>query len=537
VSARAPWGSASCSPGKARRVPAASRLATEGALPGTVSDSGLLLSARRLRAFSWWLEIVLGVAVAGSVAALASVRSWAQLPLFLLGAAALAFAALRAREVRRLRERLGERTIAFHPSGRWLSFDAHPTYGLSAWSFDLQTPLVPAAPLLRPGLAFVAWVALQLVPMPAGIAPGTLSRLDTLRGLGFLLAMLALHTAAAASFAQREARQRFRRLVAVVGLTVSLVALVQVASGTSRIYGLFEPLESGAQTLFGPFVNRNHFGGYMLLALPIALGLLRSAASAYRRRIGSGANVRRVLVSLGAVEGTELLFAALAPVACLAGLVASTSRGALLAFVLSAVLVLLQRRRRDGLLFAGLALAAGATVFGAYGLERIEARLETAGRDRAARTLVWQDAVSRMGGYWLRGSGFNTFAWAMSRAVPFEMPVGATPWPDDVTTSAISPESEWPAIRVPTALPGLSWYREAHNDYVQLLVETGLPGLLLALWGAARLLRAARADSWLLAAVTALLLHELVDFDLQIPAIAVLFATTAALRPLPRPSR
>jgi O-antigen ligase len=83
--------------------------------------------------------------------------------------------------------------------------------------------------------------------------------------------------------------------------------------------------------------------------------------------------------------------------------------------------------------------------------------------------------------------------------------------------------------RAPGDLPGLAWYREAHSDYVQLLVETGLAGLLIGLWAGFSALRAARRDPWLFAALAGLLMHVFVDFDLQIPAIPALFVVLAAL--------
>ncbi len=85
--------------------------------------------------------------------------------------------------------------------------------------------------------------------------------------------------------------------------------------------------------------------------------------------------------------------------------------------------------------------------------------------------------------------------------------------------------------RAPGDLPGLAWYREAHSDYVQLLVETGVPGLLVGLWAALAALAASRRDPWLFAALAGLLMHVFVDFDLQIPAIAALFVVLAAMRP------
>jgi O-antigen ligase len=264
----------------------------------------------------------------------------------------------------------------------------------------------------------------------------------------------------------------------------------------------------------------------------VSLGLFIEAFGSYRVRIGARPNWRRILVNLGTPQGTALLYASLPPLVCLAGLVTSTSRGAILAVATTAPVVLVSRRRRDAALFLGALLAFAGMALGAYGLERLEARFDAAGRDRGARVAVWRDALQRMGGYWLRGSGLNTFAWANSRAVPFEMPTGATPWPRELLTPPRSHERDWPAFRVPPGTPGSVWYREAHNDYLQLLVETGVPGLLTALWGATRVLRAARPDPWLLASLLALLAHESVDFDLQIPAIAVLFASLSGLRPL-----
>lgn len=461
-------------------------------------------------------------------------RAPGQATFFGISALALLLAAARASELRRLRGRLGQRRIAFHPSGRWLSFDAHPSYGLPAWSFDLAAPVLPRAPLLRPGLAFAALVGVQFLPLPEGLGAGTLSRLDTARGFAFVLAALALHVGAAAAFTQPEARQRFRRVAAALGLATAGVALVQLASGTTRLYGLFEPLEPGAQQLLGPFVNRNHFAAFMLLVIPVATALLVQAQRGLRHRVGPQPNLRRVILALGSREGTAFLFALLPPFVCMAGLLASTSRGGLLGLLAGVAVAAAARQRRAWLSLGAWVLALAGVALASFGIERLEARFTTAVGDRESRTLVWRDALERMGPYWLRGSGFNTFAWAMSRAVPFDLPLGATPWPADLHTPAASPTGVWPAIRVPIEGPGSVWYREAHNDYLQVLVETGIPGLLLALWAAGACLRAAESDPWLTAALAGVLAHEVVDFPLQIPAVAALFVALAALRPLPQ---
>jgi O-antigen ligase len=83
---------------------------------------------------------------------------------------------------------------------------------------------------------------------------------------------------------------------------------------------------------------------------------------------------------------------------------------------------------------------------------------------------------------------------------------------------------------------------EAHNDYVQMAVETGLIGFALGCWFIAlffsRGLR--RIESWRtevraaatlasIIGVTGILVHSLSDFNLQIPANAALFFALAAL--------
>src|SRR5437899_6435325 len=122
---------------------------------------------------------------------------------------------------------LGPHLVAFHLSGRWLVLDPVPEYENQGWSFDLRRPPLTSAPLLWPGLAFLAWVLLQLVPFPPSLRPWTVSVPDTRRGLAFVASLLALHLAAAAVFDERLARVRFRRFVAGLGLALALVALFQ----------------------------------------------------------------------------------------------------------------------------------------------------------------------------------------------------------------------------------------------------------------------------------------------------------------------
>jgi O-antigen ligase len=425
-------------------------------------------------------------------------------------------------------------------AGSALAFGAvHPLAYEALWVLCLVAALLalarawatgsrrwPRPPLLLPALVFSALVLVQLVPWPPAKTTLTVSAEDTRRGLAFVVALLALHAAATVALRDEGARRRLRGLVAWLGVVLGLVALVQLAAGAQRIYGVFRPWET--TDFFGPFVNRNHFAGYMLLVVPVGLGALADAWRRYRRRAGEGPGLRRRLVAMGTPEGTRSLYAALPPLVAIAALLASLSRGGLLAFVGSLTLAGIGLRSRRGTPAWAAALVFAAVALGWFGLERLEVRFLRAPGDAPGRTAVWSESVGLMrGSRWLTGYGFDAFAEAFSRVPAWRLPEGATPWPAAVRDALESGVRY--GYRTPSGLPGLVWYREAHNDWLQLLVETGLPGLGVGIWAAVAALVAARADPWLFAALAGPLAHALVDFDFQIPAIPVLFVVLAAL--------
>ena len=491
--------------------------------PVTLSSPDLLRATRFLRLLQRLLELVLGTIVVGSVVAIGSVHPPAYIALWLACLAAALVAAVRALAIGGLRQRLGARTVALHVSGRWLVVEPREDDHALGWSIDLAGQARPRGPLAYPALAFLGFVLLQLFAFGrlSSIAPEA-----TQRGAAFVLAFLLLHQAAAAALAHRPARRRFRRLVALLGAGIALAALAQLASGTRRVYGVFEPLEGG--TPFGPFVNRNHFAGYMLLVVPIALGLFADAWRAYARRLGTGPNARRRLVALATREGTSVVYAALPPLVAIAALFSSTSRGGILACAAALAIAGLALRSRRGTPGWAAAVVFAAVALTWFGLERLEVRFLRTADDAPGRTLVWRESLALMdGARWATGYGLNAFADAFSRVPAWDLPRGATPWPEPVLAALRSGERL--GYRAPDELPGLDWYREAHNDYVQLLVETGVPGLLIGLWAGLAALAAARRDPWLFAALAGVLMHVCVDFDLQIPAIPALFVVLAAL--------
>ena len=470
--------------------------------------------ARALRLACVATEGAIVLIVAGSALAFGSVHPFAYRPLWIACGALGVLWSARAILARMLRDHIGPRTFAFAANGR--SLRTEPDRETNGWSFDLSRPIVPRAPLLWPGLAFLAWAGAQLVPWRG--SPISLSPEATLRGLAFVASFLVLHLAAAATLADAGARRRLRRFLAWFGFALALFALVQLSLRSRAIYGVFEPREGGNP--MGPFVNRNHFAGYLLLLIPTALALLARALWAFRSRIPVRA-ARHHLVALGTPEGIRVVYASLPVLAMIAALVASITRGALLALALSLAVVLLAGRRGRRVTMAAMVVAFVAMGLAWFGLDRLGDRFAALPDNAPGRTRVWRESIERMDGRWLTGSGFNTFEVHLSRVGPWRLPAGATPWPDEVRTLFET------GARVGHRYAGSDWYREAHNDYVQVLVETGVPGLAIALWAAWSVLRRTAAHRWVFGALLAVLLHAAVEFDFQIPALPVLFVVLA----------
>jgi O-antigen ligase len=92
-----------------------------------------------------------------------------------------------------------------------------------------------------------------------------------------------------------------------------------------------------------------------------------------------------------------------------------------------------------------------------------------------------------------------------------------------------------------------TFVNHAHNDYLEVALETGIPGILLVvaflLWWVSRALpiwRSATADRYALAgsiASAAILVHSLVDYPLRTAALSTIMAASLAFMALPRPRK
>lgn len=261
---------------------------------------------------------------------------------------------------------------------------------------------------------------------------------------------------------------------------------------------------------YGTFEQPNPFGGYMnliaLLAIGLVLGLLVAWIERRRNRVTNS-----FLSPYGVWLGVALLLA----VAGSLGLILSWSRGAWLGFLAGLAVIALFSARR--LLPGFLLMGASAVLLGSGLL------LGTSARFGPALAVV--DRLSGFGDEFtlgdVRGVDINDTNYAVvERLAHWQAAVGMAR--DDLWTGVgfgnyAAAYSDYDLLNFPDALG------HAHNYYLNLLAEVGLPGLLAylifwlvligqSIWLAKRIAWPERGIVvGLLAAWVALAVHHLVD--------------------------
>ncbi len=333
-----------------------------------------------------------------------------------------------------------------------------------------------------PGILLLSLPVLQLAS--GRTAYFYASRYQLLQWLAFGVLFLAASEASGSS----SARKRIAIAITIFGTLYSIFAMIQGSIAPSDLlYGVVKTHGTG----FGSYTNRNHYAGVMEMLLPF--GLVIATAPGLRRNL-------RLLAGFGSLLMFTSIFV-------------SGSRGGMIS-ILIAIMVFAchyysSRRKTSKAVQSIFVVAILSSVFVAYfAYDRLASRSVMEVTD-AMRLQIPRDSLRLVAQHPLLGSGLGTFT------------------------------AVYPQVR---SFPTNLFVNAAHNDYVQLAVETGLLGVLctaaflfLVFRNAIRRLRRMRQD-WFsavsLAAMVgciALLVHGLFDFNLEIPANAAAFAFLAGL--------
>jgi tetratricopeptide (TPR) repeat protein/O-antigen ligase len=365
------------------------------------------------------------------------------------------------------------------------------------------------SPLLWPALAMACLVGWQML-FPSGsisrYATGESARLYGAY-FGLLLVVSGLPMTRA---------RLVRLLSALVGWAVVLAGV-----GFARQLGLagswLPAYPAAAGRLTSTFVNPNHQALYFSVALFVALGLFLRPPDHGRRSIRRSeaerpaGSLERLPVRVFLVGGILVLGLALVLTLSRGG-VASTVAGVLAMLVLA-----LAGRAGNRATLPILVLVLGLASFAGWvGIGAVTDRFALAVREPAAdlRVKIWTTTLRVVSEAPIAGIGLGSFQDGFAPYRPVEVP------PD-------------------------KFVDYAHNDFLQLLTETGLLGLLIAVWTLVALLAflvrgwRGRRDPFVrglvlggTGAVVTVAVHSFVDFGLHMPANAVVVTVVIGLLPL-----
>lgn len=104
-----------------------------------------------------------------------------------------------------------------------------------------------------------SWHTLSLVPYA------------TRQALMRLLALALLFWVVVNHLQTREQVDRIVRVVMMTGFGLALFGIIQHFAGNGKLYWVRELTQGGS--LFGPYVNHNHFAGYMEMVIPLTTAI------------------------------------------------------------------------------------------------------------------------------------------------------------------------------------------------------------------------------------------------------------------------
>ena len=349
------------------------------------------------------------------------------------------------------------------------------------------------SPLLLPLLA------LCLVALEQLVFHGTASPYSTRLELQLLLAYAIILFLASQAFRSADDWRGFVWFLMFFGFAVAIFGILQHLTFNGKLYWFREMRYGGIP--FGPYVNRNHFAAFAELVIPVAL----------------------VPLVLGKVRRERWFAVGIFALLPIVALFLSASRGGILSFAAEiGVLALLMILRRTGgrhVLAGGVVLVLAFMLVSWLGVRQILERfssMQSLEITEGKRASMRHDAWHIFRDHPWTGTGLGT------------LPIVFPPY-----------ESLYDARVV----------NHAHNDYLEMLADTGLAGGFCCAWFLGvlffRSLKqllvtdksfAAALHLSGLVACCGLLVHSLVDFNLHMPGNALLFLLMAHLATAEIPS-
>jgi O-antigen ligase len=420
------------------------------------------------------------------------------------------------------------RRVQGSPEPRWIQGLSPEPYMVQG---ELQSPHSAFAMLFLSLFLFL--ILFQLLPLPSGVLKVVSPKTWALRhqllitNSSFELSALSFPL----SFVPFLTQIEFFKWLTLIGLfffllrwrhsnkdVIHLILVIMLVGVAESLYGMFEffsghkyifhlNMEARIASVTGTFINRNYFAGYLLMVIPLSLGYLFSREATQINRFRGW---RERLVSL---DGKTLLIG-FCVIVMILGLLFSASRMGISSLLLSFTLLSFlfrnptkeQKFSRTSILILGLALLWAAWI----GLDFVISRFLTSSEDFKGRWVFWANTFQIFKDFPIFGSGLGTFTWVFPMYRSFHL------------------------IGIAT---------HAENDFLQLASEVGLVGvgILLILFlfffykaiSGISLLSYRESGRYIgiggLVGIVALMLHSIVERNIQVPSNALLYTILWAI--------
>jgi O-antigen ligase len=284
---------------------------------------------------------------------------------------------------------------------------------ITGLAIALQATPLPAAIVdaISPH-AVAARQALTLLPSTSTWIPLSIDERATLWAGVIVAGTMALFFTARTILTIGGLRQTVRGISAL-GFAFSALALAQAATAGRFIYWRYRTEYEGPLP-FGPFVNRNHFATWIIMAAPLCFGYLLARGSA--REESPTPFVSRRTRFARMADGRSAWLAAAAAM-MLAALLASQSRSGILAFTGALAVFAVAHRRHSTIRHVSWGAAVLLLIVG-FALTRadIPALAQRFGQSATGvrdRVTIWSDTLPMIQDFWLTGTGAGTYRTAM----------------------------------------------------------------------------------------------------------------------------
>jgi O-antigen ligase len=370
----------------------------------------------------------------------------------------------------------------------------------------------------------IGWIspARLLDPSLSGLAPGqwvwtalSIYPHDSVVALAKFLAYLGAFLLAACLYDSRKRRSTLLRILILLGCFEAVYGIVQYLTGWQKIFTYTKQFD--LQEATGTYINRSHFAGLLELTLPFVVALLFYSFGLWSE--GRHVDMNTPPAVRRGSPGSQLLFYVFVLLIMVMAVLFSRSRMGILAtlfsilFMFLAALVRLKVGRRAWMggvfLFLFCVLAYAIWIGLGPVLARFEPAYESGYLQMEGRISIWRDALQLVRDYPLTGAGLGTFGLAFRH----------------YQTTAVN-----------------FYVDHAHNDYLEFAADTGLLGVALLFlpifYLCLRMIISFLTDPrryrpavtlGCIGSTLGMLIHSATDFNLQIPANALIFAVVLGI--------